>query len=249
MSRLLPIATILLLLVTGACRSSRNASGIAGRLTPSTSADLSADTTHHGGSYDLQWADLSLPVTVSVTKPTSLRIGGTMTMVNGRDILISLRMFGFEVGAAYITADSVYAYAKMQRVYVAESITDILGGLNADVSTVQSLLIGSPLTLPHNANGTEIDITTLPTTGQPLTISISHSSGRAASIAYTPVEGAPLAEETAISAVSARSELAASLSYDWSRAQVDKGNTRSFSIPNGYRRLSGAALLKSLAAK
>lgn len=246
-SRLLPIA-LLLLLVTGACRSGRNATDITGRyqssLSDSTLSDHSDGTVYGRG---IEWADLSVPVNVSIIRPTSLRIGGTMTMVNGRDILISLRMFGFEVGAAYVTADSVYAYAKMQRVYVAESINDALGGLDMSIADLQALLIGAPFTFPTAQS--DIDISVSQSTGQPLTISISHPSGRTASIAYTPLEGAPLAEEIALSAISGRNELAASLSYDWSRAQVDKGDTRSFSIPRGYRRLSGASLLKSLGTK
>lgn len=207
----------------------------------------SAGSSSYGRS--VEWSDITLPVSVNISRPTSLRIGGTMTMVNGRDILISLRMLGFEVGAAYVTTDSVYAYAKMQRVYVAESIADVLGGLNLSLSDVQALLIGSPVTIPSTVSGTDIDMSVSPATGQPLTISMSHPAGRTASIAYAPVEGAPLAEEVALSVVSGRNELAATLSYDWSRAQVDKGNTRSFSIPRGYRRLSGAALLKSLGSQ
>lgn len=243
MSRLLPIV-LLLLLITGACRSGKNVTDVPGRYTPAQ-----ADTTSTTYGRSVEWTDITMPVNVSISRPTSLRVGGTMTMINGRDILISLRMFGFEVGAAYVTSDSVYAYAKMQRVYVAESISGLLGGLDLSLADIQSLLLGAPVTIPSSISDTDIDMAVSPATGQPLTISISHQSGRTASIAYAPVEGAPLAEEVALSMVSGRSEVAATLSYDWSRAQVDKGNTRSFSIPNGYRRLSGTALLKSLASQ
>ena len=241
MSRLLPIA-LLLLLITGACRSGKNATDRLNRYMPAQ--------TDNAQSYgrSVEWSDITLPVNVNISRPTSLRVGGTMTMVNGRDILISLRMFGFEVGAAYVTSDSIYAYLKMQKVYIAESTSGMLGGLNLSVADIQSLLIGAPVTIPPTVSGTDIVTSVSPATGQPLTISISHASGGTASIAYAPVEGAPLAEEVALEVVAGRSELAISLSYDWSRAQVDKGNTRSFSIPRGYRRLSGAALLTSLAA-
>lgn len=248
MSRLLPIA-LLLLLITGACRSGKNAAGHLGVYMPSQTDNTPTDNTANAYGRSVEWSDITLPVNVNLSRPTSLRIGGTMTMVNGRDILISLRMLGFEVGAAYVTTDSVYAYAKMQKVYIAESLSGLLGGLNLSLADIQSLLIGAPVTIPPTISGTDIDMSVSPATGQPLTISISHPSGRSASIAYAPVEGAPLAEEFALEVVSGRSELAVTLSYDWSRAQVDKGNTRSFIIPRGYKRLSGAALLKSLASQ
>lgn len=248
MSRLLPIA-LLLLLVTGACRSGKHAADSAGRYTPGLAYTAPTDTASNTYGRSVEWTDITLPVKVNISRPTSLRIGGTMTMVNGRDILISLRMFGFEVGAAYVTSDSIYAYVKMQKVYVAESISGLLGGLNLSLSDLQSILIGAPVTIPPTVSGADIGMSVSPATGQPLTISISHPSGGAASIAYAPVEGAPLAEEIALEVVSERSEIAMTLTYDWSRAQVDKGNTRSFSIPRGYRRLSGDALLKSLASQ
>ena len=249
MSRLLPIA-ILLLLITGACRSGKNVSSeLKDRYNAVQRGDNPADTVTMLG-RGVEWGDISVPVSVNISRPSSMRIGGIMTMVNGRDINISLRMLGFEVGAIYVTTDSVYAYAKMQRVYVAESVTALFGGMNLSLSDLQALLIGSPVTIPAIISDTDIDMSVSQTTGQPLTISMSNpSSGRTASIAYTPLDGAPLAEEVAMSVVSGRSELAVSLSYDWSRAQVDKGSSKSFSIPKGYKRLSGEALLKSLGTK
>jgi hypothetical protein len=169
-----------------------------------------------------------------------------MTMVNGKDIHISMRMFGFEVGAAYITSDSLYAYAKLQRVYVAESISRLLGGLDADISDLQSLLIGAPLTLPSPGAGTSVDIITSDTTGQPLDISLTTASGRKAHITYTPQQNTPLASQVDISATTSGRQLAASLSYDWGRAKADTGASKNFSIPAGYRRIDAAALLKSL---
>ncbi|MDE6394846.1 MAG: DUF4292 domain-containing protein, partial [Duncaniella sp.] len=166
MSRLLPIA-LLLLLITGACRSGKNATDRLNRYMPAQ--------TDNAQSYgrSVEWSDITLPVNVNISRPTSLRVGGTMTMVNGRDILISLRMFGFEVGAAYVTSDSIYAYLKMQKVYIAESTSGMLGGLNLSVADIQSLLIGAPVTIPPAVSGTDIVTSVSPATGQPLTISIS----------------------------------------------------------------------------
>lgn len=204
------------------------------------------------GSKDLQWTDIRVPVTVNIEQPTSLKVSGVMTMVNDRDIHISLRMLGFEVGAAYITPDSVYAYAKLQRVYVAESIRQLLAGVNVTIADVQSLLIGAPVMLPPISGNTTVSITAEESTGQPLEIAVSHPSGRDINLLYTPLDGAPLASALAVIASlpdksgAAPRNLAMSLRYDWDRAQVDQGDIKPFSMPQGYKRINASSLLKSL---
>ncbi len=148
--RLLFITSIILLL--GACGSSRKASqtGGAGTYVPAGDND----------SGYMRWDDIRIPVNVNIEKPKSLRVSGTMTMVRDKSIHLSLRFFGMEVAAAYVTGDSVFAYAKMQRVYVAESIRDALGGVNATVGDVQSLLLGSPVSLPEAVG--EATVTIIP---------------------------------------------------------------------------------------
>jgi len=227
-----------LIAIVSSCGSSRKNAPIINEYQPGKETS--------SGTPRLTWTDLRVPVSVSISQPSSFRVGGVMTMVNGKDIHISLRMLGFEVGAAYITADSVYAYAKLQRVYVAESISRVLGGLDAGISDVQSLLIGAPLSLPQISAGSTVDIVTSDTTGQPLQISVTHPSGRKGSITYTPLPDTPLASEVAISATSGQKKLAASPSYDWSRAHADTGTSKQFSIPKGYRRIDASSLLKSL---
>ena len=237
LSRLILI-TLLTALATSCGSSRKNTTAIGGYTT--------TDGTTAPSSQQLTWTDLQLPVTVSITSPASLRVSGTMTMVNGKDIHISMRMLGFEVGAAYITADSVYAYAKLQRVYVAESISRLLGGIDAPVADLQALLLGAPVSLPALGAGASAEIVTSDITGQPIDITLTTASGRKAQIAYSPLAGAPLASQVDIKATTAQKQLAASLSYDWSRAQADTGAAKTFSIPSGYRRIDAAALLKSL---
>ena len=234
--RLLFITSIILLL--GSCGSSRKA--------PQT---VGAGTYVPAGDNDsgyMRWDDIRIPVNVNIEKPKSLRVSGTMTMVRDKSIHLSLRFFGMEVAAAYVTGDSVFAYAKMQRVYVAESIRDALGGVNATVGDVQSLLLGSPVSLPEAVGGAGIDVTALESTGQPLSVSVSLPSGRTATVEYTPLESLPLASDLRVSASSGKHELAASIEYDWRKAEVDKGNIRTFSIPRNYQRIKGSSLLRSL---
>ena len=131
---------------------------------------------------------------------------------------------------------------------MAESIGSLLGGVNATVADVQALLIGAPLTMPRISGNTTFEMQTSELTGQPLSITVSHPSGRTGSISYTPLEGTPLASSVAIAATTGQKRLAATLNYDWSRAEADTGASKSFSIPNGYRRIDATALLKSLSA-
>ena len=239
LSRLLLIT--LFIAVVSSCGSSRKNAPAIGGYTPG-----GQQTTP--GRSSLTWTDLRVPVSVNISSPSSLRVSGVMTMVNDKDIHISLRLLGFEVGAAYITGDSIYAYAKLQRGYVAESIGSLLGGVNATVADVQALLIGAPLTMPRISGNTTFEMQTSELTGQPLSITVSHPSGRTGSISYTPLEGTPLASSVAIAATTGQKRLAATLNYDWSRAEADTGASKSFSIPNGYRRIDATALLKSLSA-
>lgn len=228
----------LLILTVASCGSSRKGAITGGgTYTPGTAE----------GEGGIEWSDLKLPVSVNVSKPKSIRISGSMSMVKNQSIYISLRFFGMEVAAAYVTGDSVYAYAKMQRVYVAESIGDALGGLNITVGDLQNILLGAPLTtLPPSTGNTSVDLRTLESTSQPLSITVSHRSGRTATVNYSPLENLPLASEVSIEATSGKTGIAATLYYNWQRAEVDAGNPGHFSLPSGYRRIKGSELLRAL---
>lgn len=236
-SRLLFITSLIFLMAS--CGSSRKGTSVTGQYPEGGGGSTSS-------SRGIEWTDLTVPVSVNISQPASLRVSGVMTMVNGRDVHISLRMLGFEVGAAYITSDSLYAYAKLQRVYVAESISRVLGGIDATVSDVQSLLIGAPVSLPALSGNTTVEMTTSEQTGQPLSITVNHPSGRTGTVNYTPLEGTPFASTVAISATTGSKRVAATLTYDWNRAQADTGASKAFSIPKGYRRIDATSLLKKL---
>lgn len=240
------LSTIFLALLLVACGSSRK--GI--------------PTESYTPSRGITWHDLSVPINVSITQPKRMSIGGTMTMVNGESTTISLRFLGMEVGAAHITTDTLYAYSKLQKVYVAESLRDALAGLGLTLGDLQALLTGQPFhaftsLAALSAGGGEMDIeaTTLDTTGQPLSLSVKQpNSGRQASIRFTPLgNDMPLASALDLSVTipsnksAIPTQVAATIAYSWDRATIDAGiSSRSFSIPSSYRRISGSALLKAL---
>lgn len=240
------LATLFLALLLAACGSSRKMVGT-GAYTAGTPA--------------LSWHDITVPVNISLSEPKRMSIGGTMTMVRDESVTISLRFLGMEVGAALISPDSLLAYSKLQKVYVAESLTGALAGVGLPLADLQSLLTGQPfesfMSLPALSTGGELDIEARVTesTGQPLALSVSQpNTGRSVNIDFTPLgDGAPLASalDFSVTLPSAKSALptriAATLTYSWDRATIDSSTpVRSFSIPSTYRRIPGTTLLKSL---
>lgn len=90
------------------------------------------------------WTDVRMPVSLKLRKPVSFSVSGQATMVNGRAMHISLRLLGFEVGAITLTPDSVIAYEKRGKRYIAESLKNILHGFPVTVGNIQSMLLGRP---------------------------------------------------------------------------------------------------------
>lgn len=105
-----------------------------------------------------RWQTLQMPFSVSVQSPASLSASGTLSMINGRSIDLSVRLLGFEVAAAHIEGDSVVAIVKPARIYLSESISKTLGGMAVNVSDLQAILLGSMVD-PALFSGKGCDIT------------------------------------------------------------------------------------------
>lgn len=184
-----------------------------------------------------------------------------MTMVKGVSTTVSLRFFGMEMGALHLTADSLKAYSKLQRIYVAEDLTAALGGLNLPLEQVQALLIGQEsddfTRLPKLAGqGSKLAIEAKASdaTGRPESLSVLHkSSGRLFKADWVADEAMPLATRLVMSLSKGASgnsqgtmQTGGSLIYTWDKAVIDKPNRqRPFTIPSNYRRVDGKSLLNS----
>lgn len=90
----------------------------------------------------MEWADLYAPVTLRLESPKSLSVSGRATMVNGKDILISLRMLGMELAVIYINEEKVYAVDKIHKQYIEENLGSLLSGVDITISDVQNILLG-----------------------------------------------------------------------------------------------------------
>lgn len=223
-------AVAVMMLALGGCRSARH--GVGTERAPGVGA----------------WQDVKVPVSVRLTQPSSMRLNGTLTMVNGKSITVSLRMLGFEVAGLYATEDSVFAYARLQKVYVAESLGKALGMAGATLGDLQALLTGAPVKLPRPGGDVRVTGRTDAETGQLLEVTVADPGGRSVEVTYSPQPGLPRAATTDITARSGGRKIGLEIEYDWHRAEADKGaELKKFMIPNGYRRIDGVRLLKSLA--
>ncbi len=88
------------------------------------------------------WKTLYMPVNVDMASPANLSFSGRMTMVRGESVHFSLRIFGMEVAALYMTADSVITLDKFHKYYIAESIASVLGDARLSINDVQDALLG-----------------------------------------------------------------------------------------------------------
>lgn len=144
--RHLRISYILLALLASivcACSTQRHAAIESSSESSSESSGLSLDkrfsllTSAYTG-----WSDVYMPVNLRLQQPSSLSVSGRCTMVRGREIHISMRVLGMEVAVVYANTDSVFAVDKFHKMYLAESLGNILKGYDLTISDIQDLLIG-----------------------------------------------------------------------------------------------------------
>ncbi len=93
------------------------------------------------GTYN-SWTDMYAPITLQLDSPKQFSVSGRATMVNGKEIHISLRMLGMELGVIYINERKVYAVDKIHKQYIEEDLDRLLAGVDVTISDVQNILLG-----------------------------------------------------------------------------------------------------------
>lgn len=220
------------------------------------------------------WQSVSLPVSLKVRDAGMPKVSGTLTMVRDREIRLSFRFLGMEMGALSVTSDSVKGYVKLRKVYLSETIAELMGGYPATTGNLQSLLLGQLFTIgapaferekaeitASGANGYTItpaqapgDLgysfeATLP--ANRLTGVIFNRSTTRATVLYTDFSTAwgsvARPGEIDITVAAAERVFGAELTLNYGRASVDRDLTlRPLEIPRGYTRISSSALLKAI---
>lgn len=272
------LLTIVMSIVTTSCRSSHS--------TGSTGSDY-ADTTSVAQTLTqnrlkelfgqlesgyTEWTDVKIPVTLTLNSPKSFSINGTLSMERNRSIHLSFRFFGMEVASLMVTTDSVYAVYKMDRIYLAESLGDFLGGFPATVGNVQDLLLGRPFVLgedsarlsqcrlagdgskwvispKHSPSGIGYDFTVDTPTGSIESLTVTLPSRRPVSVRYFGVEttaSGAMASLASVTIESSKSALEGEISLSPRKSVWDKGNAKTWSVPRGYKRVRLAEILEKM---
>ena len=264
-----------------ACRSSRNASppGLTGQPVASAAdSNLSPKeqfkTLLNGYRH---WSDVSMSVKCSLRSPKNLTISGKATMIRGREIRISFRMLGFEVGGLYADTDSIYFYEKLNRTIVVESMSRLTTASGLDLSDIQDVLLGR-VTYPGardsagslagkfrvSDDGDKIILTpkasalpwhyTLLCVPETVLSSLSIAmpgKGEAQCSYAVPLatDAGPVSPSADISARYGKQSLEASFKWSLETASWNNGLSPARNLPKGYRRIPFAQLIKSLGSK
>ena len=140
--KIIPIILALVAIIWQGCSSSRKTSSPE----PSYQAGvLSPQQRFEALASDLgDWTELQVPLKVELSKPQKLSASGKAYMHRGVDIYVTLRFLGFEVASMYADSDSIFIIDKINRHYLAEDISALLGGVELTVSDIQDILLGRP---------------------------------------------------------------------------------------------------------
>lgn len=220
------------------------------------------------------WQSVRIPVTLRLSSPKNLNIGGNATMVRGKSLTIALRFFGMEIGQLYVSHDSIVVIDKVNRQYMVQPVGDILAGFDVNVSNLQDLLTGRAFILGDEGltDGMERDFFITDEGGnvvmkpkrQPYGAEYSFCVDGSGAVSlltvvagmHDPVtcsyaepqitEEGQMAGEATIQATLKDRPL--SLVFDWNLAKARWNNAQDLkvlSIPSGYTRRTAAEMLKS----
>lgn len=139
------VCAALAILGISSCKSSKKSVSTGG-YTPETAVeDIISDATEDfkalAQSYKA-WNNVTVPVRLNMSQPKNFSISGTMKMKNGESILISARMFGFEVASIYADNDSIIVYVKAMDMYLSEPVSALSSRYGITLADLQSLLLG-----------------------------------------------------------------------------------------------------------
>lgn len=143
-------AAIIAIASLTACHSSKKQVSDAAGYTPAqtekaSTRSLRDNFTDLAASYS-DWSDVQMPVKLQIIQPKRISISGQAKMKRDEAILISLRIFGFEVGSVYADKDSVQIYAKAADMYYTESLTKFTERYGLTLGDLQSLMLGRAFT-------------------------------------------------------------------------------------------------------
>ncbi len=274
------LCCLCLVLLLAACRSSRTATSADSSQTSEPSLVSQPSRLSPKKQFETlvaayrPWTDVSMSVKCVLRAPKSMTISGKATMIRGRELRISLRMLGFEVGGLYADSDSIYFYEKLNHTMVAESMAKLTTATGLTLSDIQDVLLGQlaypgvdrsdPSFIKKFAVSADGDYVvahprssampwfyTLAAAPSPELISLTiEAPGQGEAVCYyrTPflTDAGPVSPAADISATFGKQSLDASVIWSLETAAWDKGLTPQRSLPKGYRQIPLQKLINSL---
>lgn len=270
---------LVILLMTAAmtgCRTSKTP-GYTGNL--STQAAATDDTRKlfdELASAYTGWQDLYVPVTLSLESPKNLSVSGRATLVNGKEINISLRMLGMEVAVLYADEQKVYLVDKFHKCYLEEDISSVLSGYDVTLSDLQNILLGRAslpgkgvvsdgdydefsflagdetwmLTPRHQYKGCDWHyVASLSSPPVLSALSLRLSGGGVALCGFAEPTDTPAGVVSGVLSVSVpyeKTDVRASVVWQLGDAKWNTGRSAKFKVPSSYKRLDARDLLKSI---
>lgn len=208
----LATAAVMMTVLLAACRSHTAAPAAS----PQAAAAAAGDS----------WHDLRIPLKISIDSPASISASGRATMVRDSLVDISLRVFGFEVAMAHITADSVYLIDKYHKQYFAESLGTVMGSHPITVGQLQNMLLG-------RVKSDRLTFTNPRAKGD-VTVDFSD---------YAFTTRGPIATQVSLNVPLEKLDISALLEWNASSARWDTYQRTTFTRPGGkYRRVSTASI-------
>ncbi len=165
------------------------------------------------------WANVSMPVRVSIVEPVKFALNGTATMVRGEYVLVSFRTFGFEVATVCLTPEELNLVMKMpSKVWVQEPVGERLRSRGLQFSTLQEAMLGNNSVLSR-----------LP---------------KSVDVAMGGTETAP---EVTLKTTLKGKKFEVTLAWDLDAAKWNRENPATFSTPgSGYKRMTLESAAKML---
>ncbi len=247
----------LLALMLAACATSchKKSSGPADTLPPVVAADTLQQTTAGDiefPSWSGNWTSVEMPVNIRLSAPKSFSFSGRATFVKGREIYISLRFFGVEVGQLYASDDSVFVVDKFHKYCIVESFRSLAASTGLTLADLQGYLLGRPeRPVPTGIGGMEVLYDWNPATEELGAVGFMRNGVPVAGIEYGSREETPTgltAASVALAAVSGKSEIAGKLDYNLDRAKWNSvEGSINFRRPGAdYKRISLIKLAENL---
>ena len=260
------IAAIISVAALTGCRASRSAaiSGT-GDATEMTLAERARDV----AAANLPWTQLNLPIKIAVKSPQKISLSGRIYMRRDRDIYITLRVLGMEVANMYVNSDSVYAADKLHKYYIAEPIKDIFAGASLSIGDIQDALLGRPFinnrgTLTDSPDNQWIMTPRSRINGKiEYQFKFSKESNALMSLVFNTgsklygctysspaeIDGSRFMERIAIATKVGKTAIDATITFDFNKVKWEVPSSARWRNPSGYKRITPAALAKSLQEK